>query len=633
MFGIEVSASPGVVRRDRAVGTGGSPVARTDRRRFRSWSAAVAAAALAVTLAACSTTPSTSPSAHAKIVKGGTATFALQATDEFNWMFPYENAAANEPWEEMVENALWRPLYFEGEGSRPVMNYTLSIAYPPKYSDDDRTVTIRLKHFLWSDGEPVTTRDVEFAINLYKAGKADIATYVPGDFPDDVKSIDYVSSTELVLHLNKSYSQQWYTENALTQIIPFPQQTWDRESANGPVGNYDLTPAGAKKVFTFLYDQSKEVSTYTTNPLWKTIDGPWKVTGYNAATARTVLTANKSYSGAEAPHLHQVILDTFTSSTAEVDALRAGTIDYGWIPYSDTGLTGYLKSHGYTVSPWTPNVTQWAELGWTSPTYGPLIKQLYIRQALQHLIDEPLYLKTTLDGLGVLTYGPVPNVPGSPLVSPEVKSDPDPYSIGTAEALLTAHGWKRGSSRYFVCQRPGTGAGECGAKIKRGQQLTLLMDYSTGDTGLAAQSLAFQTAGRSAGIDIELDPLSATTMISQDGVCPPGPCNFAIAIYPLWFALYSGATTYPTNEINFGKGNYWGGGYYSATADKLMAAADMHSGLKYLYAVENYLSRQIVALWFPTGAYQISVVTNKLKGWSPQGVFGDPLPQLWYFVS
>ena len=49
-------------------------------------------------------------------------------------------------------------------------------------------VTITLKHYVWSDGETVSARDVGFWINLLKANKADWASYVPGGFPDNVVS-------------------------------------------------------------------------------------------------------------------------------------------------------------------------------------------------------------------------------------------------------------------------------------------------------------------------------------------------------------------------------------------------------------------------------------------------------------
>ena len=47
-------------------------------------------------------------------------------------------------------------------------------------------MTITLKPARWSNGEPVSARDVIFWINLLKANRADWASYVPGGFPDNV---------------------------------------------------------------------------------------------------------------------------------------------------------------------------------------------------------------------------------------------------------------------------------------------------------------------------------------------------------------------------------------------------------------------------------------------------------------
>ena len=380
-------------------------------------------------LAACSSSAKPPSSS-----KPQTATYALQATDSFTWMLPVENGANEEPWTLGIDESLWLPLYFEGKGGAPVINYPLSLADPPVYSDGGRTVTIKLKHYLWSNGQPVTTRDIQFFFDMYKAGESKIATYVPGQFPDNITSIDYKSSTTFVLHLAKAYSQQWFTDNQLVNIVPMPQRSWDRESAGGPVGNFDLKPSGAAKVFNFLYGQSEQLSTYASNPLWKTVDGPFTITNYDSVNGRTELTANRAYTGPDKPRLTHVIIEDYSSDAAEVDALRSGQVDYGYIPYSDYGLVGYFKNHGYTVAPWAPDYEQSMEVGYTSPVYGPLVGQLYIRQALQHLVNESLYLKTTLDGIGQLTYGPVPNIPGSPYVSPAERHDPYPYSIAAARA-------------------------------------------------------------------------------------------------------------------------------------------------------------------------------------------------------
>jgi peptide/nickel transport system substrate-binding protein len=601
--------------------------------RRRAWRAWAVAGAVSLLAAGCASGQSTSSHVTGPPIKGGTATFALPVGQDFSWLFPIENVANDEPWEFNVEDVIWRPLYFEGVGANPIINERLSLAYPPVWSGHDQTVTIRLKHYLWSDGTPVTSRDVEFFLNLERVNKTQNSFYAPGTLPDDVKSVSYPNASTIVMHLARPYSQQWFDGNQLTWIFPLPQHVWDKTSLTGKVGNYDRTTAGAKAVFTFLFDQSKEVSTYATNPLWQTMDGPWRLAGYDATTFQTTLEPNPHYSGPDKPHLAKFVIDSFPDETAEIDALRSGVLTYGYLPLSDYGLKGYLQSRGFTIAPWAPQYVESAELGFTSPVYGPLVRQLYLRQALQHLVDEPLYMTQLFHNLGQYTYGPVPNLPGSPYVSPQEKTDPYPYSISAARGLLTAHGWAPGGGGYMVCKRPGTGPTDCGAKIAAGRVLALKMMYSTGVPSLVSEVQAYQTAAKNAGVQINLDPQTETTMFSIGGVCPPGPCDWGIQLYASWFWNYGQGNVYPTSESEFTTGNYWGGGYSSPTADRLIHAAQLHTGLAYLYAEENYLSRNLPALWFPTVDNEISVVKDTLHGWLPQSVFTNPMAQDWYYTK
>lgn len=593
------------------------------------------AAVASLALAACGTSASKPPSPSSGTpVKGGTASFDLGVGDDFSWIFPLDNEANWEPWDFNISYDSWRPLYFAGAGNKPIVSKALSIAYPPTWSNDNRTVTVKLKPMKWSDGQPVTSRDVQFFFNLYKANKSRIAQYTPGEIPDDIASVTYPSKTTFVLHLKKRYSQQWFYGNQLTDIVPMPQQAWDKESANGPVGNYDLTTSGAKKVFNFLWAQTKQLSTYSTNPLWKVVDGPWVMTSYDPTTHRLEESANKHYTGAQKPYLAHVVYETNTSDTAEVDALRSGSLTYGYLPFNDLGLTGYLQSHGYTVAPWAPEYVNWAEFGYTSKTYGPLVKQLYIRQALQHLVNEPLYLKATLHNYGQLSYGPVPNLPGSPWVSPQEKKDPYPYSKSSAKQLMSSHGWKMGSGHTLVCENAGTGPNQCGKGIASGRSFGLKLMYSTGYPNLVPQVEAFQTAANSVGMTITLDPQTQNAMFSIGGTCPPGPCDWGIIWYADWMWDYGPGAVYPTGGQEFGKGgNYWSGGYYSPKAQRLIDATQTATGLSHLYKYENYISEQEAGLWVPTADNSISVVSNKLHGWQPQQVFADPLPERWYYTK
>lgn len=587
----------------------------------------------ALLLTACSSARSV-VAKPARPKSGGTATIAALVDEGWSWILPVPNLVSDEPNNMNFDRGMWLPLYTTPTGSKGTIDYARSMAYPPVYSDNDTVVTVTLKRtYKWSDGYPVTTRDVKFFYDLYTADKKLIGTYIPGHFPDDVKSIAFPTQYTFVIHLVHSYNPAWITNNQLTIIEPLPQQVWDRESLTGPDGNFASTPEGARRVFAFLTGQSEKVTTYSKNSLWQTVDGPWRLSSYNPVTDDVTFRANSRYTGPDRPYLTSYTVEEFSSETAELTALRAGDVTYGWLPISDYSLVSYFNSHGFTVAPWAPEDNQYAEFDYSSPIYGPLVRQLYIRQALQHLVNEQLYLRTAIHGFGLVDYGPVAPYPNSPYVSPEMKTDPDPYSLRDARELLEHHGWVLQNSGYMACERPGSSPTECGAGIVLGRQLRLLLWYTVTPSNIAAQAEAFQTAAKSVGVDVELRPESLTTIESEAGVCPPGPCDWGLVLWP-WLWDYHQSDGYPTGGEMFGKDNYYGGGYYSPTAQHLIDLTHDEPGNRALFEYEDYVSRQIAGLWFPVEDDQVSVVSDTLHGWRPQSAFvGDFTPQDWYLSS
>ena len=87
---------------------------------------------------------------------------------------------------------------------------------------------------------------------------------------------------------------------------------------------------------------------------------------------------------------------------------------------------------------------------------GPIFKQLYFRQAYQHLVDQTLIVQRLDRGYGAPNYGPVPVEPENTLISSAEKTNPYPYSATAATALLKAHGWKVVPNGVSTCQKPGT---------------------------------------------------------------------------------------------------------------------------------------------------------------------------------
>jgi peptide/nickel transport system substrate-binding protein len=79
-------------------------------------------------------------------------------------IFPITNGGDSAtPSQNLVSN-LFIPLFYGPDGSRPQVNYALSLAAgAPVASDGDKTFTITLKSGVkWSDGTAVTSTDLLF---------------------------------------------------------------------------------------------------------------------------------------------------------------------------------------------------------------------------------------------------------------------------------------------------------------------------------------------------------------------------------------------------------------------------------------------------------------------------------------
>jgi len=592
-------------------------------------------AMLPLLLTAYSSGMATLPASRSRIQvkRGGIASYALPAGEEFSWILPIENLVNAETWDVNVEDGSWRPLAYAGNDGKTGIDYTLSVMRPPVYTDHDTVVTVNInRNYRWSDGQPVTSADVKFFFELQAAAAKEgkYGHYVPGEMPDDIKSVETDGPFRLIIKLTHSYDPLWFTGSQLTQAYALPAQVWDKTCATCSVGDHASTLGGAEAVFNYLYSQSSDLSTYGSNPLWKVVDGPWVISSYDPTTFHAVLKANSKYSGPQKPHLAGYSIYSFSSDTAEVDAVRAGIVDFGFLPYTDLAAAPYYEAHGFTVKAWKVFSNEVIEFGYTGPS-AALVKQLYIRQALQHVVDESLYIKTTLHGYGIPDYGIAPDFSDSDLVSPYLRHDPYPFSVRAARRLLAVHGWMRGANGIDVCRRPGSKASECGLGIAKGRSLSLLFMYQTGDQSFLAQVEAFATAAKSAGIGIVLDGKSETTMYTIAAVCPPGPCDWGLAGYYPYMWPFGQFQLAPIGGTQFGKGNFWAGGYDSVTAQRLIDHARTESGLKYLYQDEDYLSKNMASLWWPLPDYEILLVKDTLKGWSHLNPYGNYEPSTWYY--
>lgn len=274
------------------------------RRAFVTLAAALSVGMAASSLAGVST---------AAAATTGNATFAELVGEPPTYFFPMFIASnwtvAYVPWASYL---MWPPLYLWGKNGKTQFNPSRSLATPPTFSTNsagETVVTITLKPRYWSDGQPVTTRDIQFWMNLLQANKTTYAAHVPGEFPTNVKQISYLSPTKFQIVFDAKYSSLWLLGNVLTNITPIPQHAWDKTSATGLVGNYDMTPSGAKAVYKFLQTQAKQATNLATDPLWKVVDGPWQISSFDSTDGRMSFVRNPKF---PSPQAHKHSLSTFT---------------------------------------------------------------------------------------------------------------------------------------------------------------------------------------------------------------------------------------------------------------------------------------------------------------------------------
>ncbi len=591
--------------------------------------------ACSLLLAACSSSTQSSGSTTGTRVEGGTATIALTPIDsQFNYIFPLLNFTndtfANVTYSQYL---MWRPLYWFGSPGHVGVNFNESLAGPVgvKTSGGHTIATIQLKPYRWSDGQALTTRDVEFWINLLKAGKANFWGYEPGEFPDNLLAFKALSSSKFTLTFNQVYSAQWLY-NELGLIIPLPQHAWDKESATGPVGNYDTTSAGATAVVNFLLAQNKDLSTYATNPLWQVVDGPWKLSSYASSTGDATYVRNLRYSGPATGSLHAIRIDTYTSDTAEFDQLLSSGVDFGYIPDNDAAQVPRVKGDGYSVQAWPAWGINYVFLNFAAPGAGPIYSQLYIREAMQHLINQAGYISSFLQGYAYPTYGPVPLQPSSQFVSSQQNKNPYPYDPAEATALLRQHGWQVVANGTDTCTHAGSGSTECGAGIPAGAKLSFSFLYATGTTGDSEEVAALQSSFAQAGIKLAVTGAPFPTATSDmTPACAKTNCWELAYVGEAW--LFDPGFDEPDGGILFASNGPSNLGMYSdSKADSLISALGS-GGLSALYSYENYLAQQLPGLWMPQTDTQISAVSNKLKGTFPQDPLNNIYPENWYFVK
>lgn len=306
------------------------------------------------------------------------------------------------------------------------------------------TFTIR-DDVVFSDGEPLSARDVAFTVN----GVIDSAMSEA-----DLSMVDRavaVSDTVVELHLNKPHNALLYTL-AVLGIVP--------EHAYGP--EYGRNPIGSGRYVLERWDKGQQV----------------------------IFTASPKYYGRK-PSMERVVV-VFMDEDAALAAVQKGEVDiaYTYATHARQAFEGYelaayktVDSRGVSLPSVPAGGTKLVEGDMAFNTGNDVTADVAVRRAINCGLDRDAVIEHVLDGYGKVAYSVGDGMPWS---SPDMKVELDREK---AARLLDEAGWKRGEDG--VCSRDGVRA-------------AFDIWYSSDDS--VRQALANEFANQMAELGLEVTP-------------------------------------------------------------------------------------------------------------------------------
>ena len=312
-------------------------------------------------------------------------------------------------------------------------------------SEDGLTWTFTIRDDVkFTDGEPLTARDVAFTVNGIinsAAAEADLSMV------DEAVVID---DTTVELHLNKPFNALLYTL-AVMGIVP--------EHAYGP--DYGANPIGSGRYMLEQWDKGQQV----------------------------ILKANPDYYGE--PVKMQRVVVVFMEEDASIAAAQAGQVDvaYTSATYYDVVPAGYellactsVDSRGVSL-PCVPAGTTKSNDGVDYAQGNDVTCDVAVRRALNYATDRNRLISNVLNGYGTPAFSVGDGLPWS---SEDMMCETD---VELARQILEDAGW--------------VDSGD-GIRAKDGVRCAFDLYYTAGDS--ARQGIAMEWANQMREIGVEVNP-------------------------------------------------------------------------------------------------------------------------------
>lgn len=362
-------------------------------RRHRIVAAAATAILAATVLAACGGGTSTASSDTLVATTGSTGTFIAN----FNPYSPSVNVQTN--------GMIYEPLFYFNTAKAGAPEPWLATKYAWSDSGRQLDLTIR-KGVSWSDGKPMTNKDVAFTFGLALHNSALNSFGIP------YKSVTTTGTDGVRVTFTQAAYQDLYYIAGKTDILP--EHIWSKVADKTKFLNSKPVGTGAYEVGSV----SGQVMTFTANP-------HYYVSGL--------------------PHFKTIQFRSFNGNNSADAAVEAGTIDWGggFIPDIEKNYLGKNSKFALVNLP--------LATGFLLPNYvdGPTA-DLAVRKAMELALDRPFISKTVYGGQ---------TPPSNPmaLLRPNFDDILDPslanakleFDPSKAKSILQADGYSLGSDGIF----------------------------------------------------------------------------------------------------------------------------------------------------------------------------------------
>ena len=471
-----------------------------------------------------------------------------------------------------IDRFMFEPLLSADPAGNPVPMLAATVPTQSNggISSDGLTIRYRLRRDVsWSDGVPVTARDVIWSWQAIENANNDV---VSRHGYDDVQSIDAPDRFTIVVHLKRRFA-------------PFVN-TFFAESDQP----YEIVPAHTLAQYPDInripFDAAPAVS-----------DGPFRFGRWQRGD-RIVLEANPKFFGG-VPGLRRVEIQFVANEDSSVNLLATHAIDYIQQPSIQTYPR--LRTLPDARIRWVNvNGFEGVELNCSHPA----LRDVRVRAAIAAALDKAAFTRQLTYGQETTATEDLPNW----IWAFDSGVRPVPFDPSAARVLLARAGWVAGSD---------------GIARKDGRPLELMLATDTTTATHRSESLLIQAALRRIGITVSLKYYPLDILYAPQGM---GGIQHGGRFDLLVYGWYAGIDPDNSSQLtcdNFPPHGYNDPRYCSAAMDAAQAVAlasydrvtrkRAYSRIEHLLAADN----PIVFFWWQRQQEAVSV---DFHGFAPNPV-------------